>query len=146
MPVRPEDTSKNPHEELEVLTQAYMGLKLREKKLADEIAGINKKIKAIITNDKTIPMNGRHTEYTFLASDGKTRLMVRNEVSQSTSLVGDVVERVKEKLGEEAARFIVTEETLLPTALEQMVVEELIGAQELTDWTVTKETSRLIVK
>lgn len=125
----------------------YVRLKKDETKLKKEIKTENEDIKKIVKENPSLyELNGKHKEVTAPLGDGVNEIFIQIQTRESISTVDNIVDLVKQKLGDKADNFIMQIEVLHSNALEAMLNQGLITEQDILDWTTTRETESLIVK
>ena len=125
----------------------YVRLKKDETKIKGEISKENTQIKAVINDNPTLfVLNGKHKEVTAPLGDGMNEVFFQIQKRESVSMVDNVVDLVKQKLGAKADNFIMKVEVLHENSLEAMKNQGLITDQDIIDWTSVKETESLIIK
>lgn len=132
--------------EFATLGANYVRLKKEETKLKADITKQNTIIKNKAEQSSLFDMNGDHRELYAPLGDGLNEVFIQIQSRKSVSPVANIVQLVRDKLGDKADNFIMMKEVLHDTALEAMVNQGLITPQELLDWTTTNETKSLIVK
>lgn len=123
----------------------YLGLKADEKAIGDKIEVEKKAIKELMTK---VPLvgNGLHKETILLLTDGKTKILFRDQVSESVKTVDNIIDMVRAKLGKQADMYIQKVEVLQANALQNMYSAGLITDKDLADWTFSTQSHSLIVK
>ena len=149
MPVRGEHIPKQETVEniLALKGAEYLRLKKDEKKIKAEIARGNTSIKTLFKANLDITdKNGNHREIYAPLGDGINQIFIQLQNRQSISLVSNILDKVKDKLGAKASKYIQKIEVLQNGAVEAMLVNGEITEDDVLDWTTTKETESLIVK
>ena len=150
MPKRGEGAEEVAHKDLlhELAKKGanYVRLKKDENKIKGEISKENAEIKQIIKSDIQYEINGKHKEITAPLGDGLNEVFFQIQTRESISMVDNIVDLVKSKLGKKADNFIMKVEVLHENSLEAMKNQGLITDQDIIDWTSVKETESLIIK
>ena len=134
-------------EDLALHGAVYLRLKNDATKLEKEVKKENEIIKAKAEEcDDLMDVNGKHKEIYVPLGDGMNELFVQIQTRESVTVVDNIIQMVREKLGKKAENFIMTTEVLHESALEAMLNQGLISNADLLDWTSTKSTKSLIVK
>ena len=131
--------------ELAELWVNYVRLKNEGDKIAKEVTKQKGVIKDKFTHVE-YDINGKHKEIYAPAGDGLNEVFIQLQMRESVSAVSNVVDLVRQKLGDKADTFIMKVEVLHDTALEAMLNQGLITQKDILDWTTTKEVESLIVK
>lgn len=123
----------------------YLSSKEKEKTGKDEQDKLKPEILSLLD---AVPheKNGLHKEITLPLPDGKMQVFIRNQVAEKVKTVDNLIDLIKEKLGDKAGKFIYTTEVLHTNALENMLAEGLIDAADIQEWTSTLHQTSLIVK
>ena len=126
----------------------YLRLKGDEKKMKAEITKENTALKSVVKESPELfETNGKHKEVYAPMGDGINEVFIQVQKRESIKMVDNVVQLVKDKLGEGSAdNFIMTVEVLHDNALEAMKNQGLISDEDILEWTTIKETESLIVK
>jgi len=133
--------------ELAKIGAKYLRIKREIKDKTAEAKKENTLIKEAIKNDGIeFTVNGKHKELYAPLGDGVNEIFFQIQTAESVSMVDNVLDLVKKKLGDKADNFIMTVEVLHDNALEAMLNQGLITEQDVLEWTTTKSTERLIVK
>lgn len=141
MPTRATDKD---YSELAELGANYLAKKAQIKSIEDEVSKLKTQIEAKM---KIIPLEsvGEHKQVITALADG-TEILFQDQVRSTLSMVDDIIPQVRRLAGADAERFIVTEEVLLPNALENMVSMKILAAEDIEPLIVKKQSHSLIVK
>lgn len=139
-------TAKDQLHELAKKGANYVRLKKEETKIKGEIKKENDDIKNVIKSDIPYDVNGKHKEVTAPLGDGMNEVFFQIQTRESISMVDNIVDLVRKKLGDKADTFIMKVEVLHENSLEAMKNQGLITDQDIIDWTSVKETESLVVK
>ncbi len=130
---------------LSIQSTIYLDLKKREATVKKEIEKSATLIKSTFEQTDFNSV-GEHREIVVLAPDGKTKILIRDQVAVRASTVDNIIACVREKLGDKAENYILREEVLAPNALEQMLMAGDVTAEDLHRWVQEKKVHSLIVR
>jgi hypothetical protein len=126
---------------------AYLSVKESEDALALKKKASRTEIERLLESPEIpLQMNGAHREITVQIPGTDVSIFFQKQHRESVCTVDNILDVIKNKLGDKADRFIVQIPTLASNALEQMLLEGLITNTDLEEWTVTKVSTALIVK
>jgi len=139
-------TQKDQLHELAKKGANYVRLKKEETNIKGSIKKENDEIKSIIKSDISYDINGKHKEVIAPLGDGMNEVFFQIQTKESISMVDNIVDLVRKKLGDKADTFIMKVEVLHENSLEAMKNQGLITDQDIIDWTSVKATESLVVK
>ena len=133
-------------ERLGTIGIAYYALGKEEKKIKASKDKHNKEIKGLMLEEGLYTKNGKHREHLTPLGDGVNNLLIQIQVAETIKPVDNVIDILRNKLGEKAEAFITKVEVLNPDAFESMLKMKLIKESELLDLVTSSTMEKLIVK
>jgi hypothetical protein len=125
----------------------YLNLKAEEKGQAAALEKHKKTLReALYSGHLNTESYDGHVHAILTLQDGTTQIKVKDQNSDRVSKVDNIVDLLREKLGDEAESYIVKTETIQDKALEQLFAAGKISEDDLREWTVVKSIKSLIVE
>lgn len=152
MPVRGESRQgaervvKKKLDTLMISAGKYAHINEQIKELKKEQDSLKVTIKELINDPEIHNLNGKHKERVLPLGDGKHELFVQLQIAEQVNPIDNIIEVLRDKLGDKVEPFIIKTEILQDNALEGLYNQKVLSQPEILDLVNTKETERLIIK